>query len=126
VFGKAVPHTLFGIQVSRYFHGTGFGLVRTMQLFPHGRIQYTPLLLTHFHVNRHCARLLLCCHLSHSNETYKSLAPLLLSVAQQRNLQITGAKVHPVLPYYQHSSLTSWANIIILYYFQRAPRTICT
>ena len=57
---------------------------------------YTPLFHTHFRVRRHFVRLPHCCHLLHGNEIEWNIS----------------GKVQPLLPYQQHSPLTSWANII--------------
>jgi len=56
----------------------------------------TPLLHMHFHVRYHLSRLLLCCHLSHSNKMSWNI----------------GVKVQPLLPSHQHLPLMAWANII--------------
>ena len=56
----------------------------------------TPFLHLHFHLRHHCVRVLLCCHLSHSNK-------------REWN---TGAKVQPLLLYHQHVLLMLWANLI--------------
>lgn len=54
------------------------------------------LLHTHIHVGCHFVRLPYCCHLTHSNKMKQNIA----------------WKVQPLLPFLQHSPLTSWANTI--------------
>jgi hypothetical protein len=68
-----------------------------IDFFPHGGTQ------------RHTsASYALPCH-----TTFCQSAPLLLSVARQQNLQTTGGKVQPLLPYRQHLPLASWSIITI-------------
>jgi len=69
--------------------------VNRHSIFPVEEFSDTPLLQMHLHVGCHCIRLS-CCHLLHDNNMWWDI----------------GWKFHPLLPYYQHLPLTSWANII--------------